>query len=385
MIGIDLRLITNEEVKRGYLYTGFSIFSSNVIRGIIELKEENNFCIIVYKHQSEFVKSLFPQLKIVVIGNMVFELLNRITKREFTSLQLKLGVNEHIIKTNNIDFIWYPVSCSGGIISNNTPYAVTLHDLITVHNVAGKDEWGEKTLGAHSDLINSRVNITISDYVKSDLEKYMPDVMEKTVTIRNPVVFDVDEKTKRPEYLNDKPYILDINGYGIHKNAITLLKAFKGVIRKYDINLIFCGGWKHPECYREMESFIKKNNLEDSVLLLYKIPAEEKNWLLQNARIFVSPSLDEGFGATPIEAAMRKIPVITTKESSLYEVTMGLLNYVDDARDPKQYEKLINELLINQVDKEELEKISKTLIERYEPQTVVQKYIDVFEHARNAY
>lgn len=43
--------------------------------------------------------------------------------------------------------------------------------------------------------------------------------------------------------------------------------------------------------------------------------------LYSNASLFVSPSLMEGFGFTPIEAAIHCVPVVCTKETALYETT----------------------------------------------------------------
>ena len=57
--------------------------------------------------------------------------------------------------------------------------------------------------------------------------------------------------------------------------------------------------------------------------------------LYQNAGLFVSPSLFEGFGMPPVEAMYNKIPVITTRKASLPEVTMGKAFYYEPAKDFK--------------------------------------------------
>ena len=70
--------------------------------------------------------------------------------------------------------------------------------------------------------------------------------------------------------------------------------------------------------------------------MLFRVTDEERNWLLTNAALFVTPSLFEGFGRTPVEAAICRIPVISTKETSLFEATQGLCSYVENPTDEKE-------------------------------------------------
>ena len=51
--------------------------------------------------------------------------------------------------------------------------------------------------------------------------------------------------------------------------------------------------------------------------------------LYQGADLFVSPSLMEGFGFTPIEAAMHQVPVISSKEGCFVEAGGSETKYID--------------------------------------------------------
>ena len=88
--------------------------------------------------------------------------------------------------------------------------------------------------------------------------------------------------------------------------------------------------------------------------------------------------MDEGFGLTPVEAAICKIPVLTTKEASLYEATRGLVHYYDK---PKDYLELADKIssIIEKTDSvDELESISKKLKEAYSIDNSAKGYWKIF-------
>ncbi len=64
----------------------------------------------------------------------------------------------------------------------------------------------------------------------------------------------------------------------------------------------------------------------------YVTPHELGAWY-RGAELFVFPSIFEGFGLPPVEALGFGLPVITTRLTSLPEVTLGYAEYVDDAFD----------------------------------------------------
>ncbi len=190
-------------------------------------------------------------------------------------------------------------------------------------------------------------------------------------------MFDVSRQQQIPE-IEEKKYILDLNAYNKKKNPLTLLKAFNSIKEKTDLNLIFCGGYKDENVWNEMQEYIQSNFIFDRVKMLFRVKDEERNWLLSNAALFVTPSLFEGFGRTPVEAAICKIPVISTKETSLFEATQGLCNYVENPMDEKELADLMLNIIENPPTFEKLENISRTLSELYKAENCAKKYLDLF-------
>ena len=84
----------------------------------------------------------------------------------------------------------------------------------------------------------------------------------------------------------------------------------------------------------------------------------------------------EGFGFTPIEAAMYKTSVISSKETALFETTMGLLDYYEPATDFNVLSEKIYSVLSNSQNEEHLLKVSNTYEKTYSPLNQA-KYFDL--------
>lgn len=107
------------------------------------------------------------------------------------------------------------------------------------------------------------------------------------------------------------------------KNLQRIIAAFEQV--KDPVSLVIAGrlGWKYDSILKQVEDSPKRRFIH----LLGYIPEADKPYLLKLARVFVWPSLYEGFGLPVLEAMAVGTPVLTSNVSSLPEVVgeAGLL------------------------------------------------------------
>ncbi|WP_333558600.1 glycosyltransferase family 4 protein [Bacteroides eggerthii] len=207
--------------------------------------------------------------------------------------------------------------------------------------------------------------IAITKYVKQDLLQTYPFLSaDKITVIHNGVPLpSVDGgENQRMDY----SYLLYISTLYEYKNVGTLVKAFIKLKDAIPHKLVIVG--KTTPYWEDIVlPLIRQAGIEDRIVhLSHYVSDEDIVRLYRSAAILISPSLHEGFGYTPIEAAICKTPVICTKETALPEVTMGLVNYYEPSLDSEALKNAILEVLNNYPSEKRLQTISDTFKESYD-------------------
>jgi len=121
------------------------------------------------------------------------------------------------------------------------------------------------------------------------------------------------------------PFLLYAGRISPHKNLVRIIEAFsalKAELEKQerfpDLKLIIIGDEqsKHPDLRRT----VIRGGVQNDVRFMGFVPIEMLRVFYDAAKIFVFPSLYEGFGLPPLEAMAHGTPVITSNTSSLPEV-----------------------------------------------------------------
>jgi glycosyltransferase involved in cell wall biosynthesis len=117
------------------------------------------------------------------------------------------------------------------------------------------------------------------------------------------------------------PYLLFVSTLEPRKNINTLVQAFEILKQKYKIphHLILIGkkGWKYTAILETIES----SPVQNCIHQLDYLDDRQLVQFYQQATAFLYPSYYEGFGLPVLEAMTLGIPVITSNQSSLPEVT----------------------------------------------------------------
>jgi GT2 family glycosyltransferase len=70
----------------------------------------------------------------------------------------------------------------------------------------------------------------------------------------------------------------------------------------------------------EARALLLNKDLRNNLINIGEVNEGEKNWLLTHAALVLNPSVAEGFGLMPFEAALHGTPVVSSRLASLHEV-----------------------------------------------------------------
>lgn len=135
-------------------------------------------------------------------------------------------------------------------------------------------------------------------------------------------------------------YILSIGRLEKKKNTKRIVLAFNLVKKEFpDLKLILVG--KPGAGFDEVQQAIEQSEYKKDIILPGFVAAEDLLTILKNAKVFVFPSLYEGFGIPILEAMAVGVPVIVGKGSALEEVGGGAVEFVDPLDGREIAEKIV--------------------------------------------
>lgn len=239
-------------------------------------------------------------------------------------------------------------------------------------------------------LESSEKVICISDFVKQDiLRVYGQKYEEKLEVIYNPIDFDkwdnlLDSVNSSSVVPNDK-YILSVAAQWPNKNILNLIKAYKQI--KSDLSgkkLLLIGqfgknlmGNVSSKYVGQIEEEIKG---EKDIITTGFVSDEDLAFAYKNAEFMVFPSFFEGFGMPVAEGMGLGKVVLSSRLTSLEEVSKGKAVYFDDPFSPDD---IAEKILSTNNNLEELkthfEKEKEGIRASYNLQKIAEEYWNTFE------
>ncbi len=314
-IGMDLLWV------RTGICGGTESYIRNLLDGFLKYDWENEYVLFVANDQvysfQKYARAPRMRLRICHVKSA-----NRIRRILWENLYLDAAAARC-----GVDAMFVPVYSKPAAHVSGVPYVSVIHDFQAMHypqyfSIAKryflKYAW-KQTVQTSGRLV------TISETVRKDLIRYYPAAKNKAVTIYNPVITkycglsaDVIErryKIRRMEYFYCVSSLLP------HKNLDTILQTIKELP---DSTLVISGVGQRESLQRKLDAY----RIADRVVLTGFVTDEVRDCLYENCRLFLFPSVFEGFGMPPVEAMRRGKRTVTTRCASLWEVTQGKAVYV---------------------------------------------------------
>lgn len=176
---------------------------------------------------------------------------------------------------------------------------------------------------------------TVSEYSGQRISQHYDIPAQRIVVTPNAVSSDFynqDREKSREEIYGRgiRPFLLNVSRIEPRKNQIAVVRAFAELNlarRGYDLVLI-----NQPAIrVNELENYIASlpAEISEHIHRLEGLPHHEVKKWYSAASLFVFPSLAEGFGIPPLEAAATRIPVICHNETAMSDFTFFGENLID--------------------------------------------------------
>jgi len=216
------------------------------------------------------------------------------------------------------------------------PYVLTVHDMLDHMTRNGRQSgfWGTLQMQMTGKVLRNAARIfAVSNFTRSEISKVYDVPTERIEVVYNAIderflrghATDSDRELIAERYQVTYPFLLYAGRVSPHKNVVRMIEAFSALKTELekeqaypDLKLIIIGDdlSGNPDLRRT----VVRSGVQNDVRFLGFIPIEVLRIFYDSAKIFVFPSLYEGFGLPPLEAMAHGTPVVTSNISSLPEV-----------------------------------------------------------------
>ncbi len=338
-IGIDIRCLTESQ------YSGISEYTHNLLKSLFLIDSKNQYFLFYNSAKRlQVPKFNFSNItyKDFKYPNKIFNL--GISLFKITAIDKMIG-NVDVFLTPSFLFTNLSSHCKKILVVHDLSFEL-YPEFFTLKKRLWHKLIGPKKLCQQADVI-----IAISENTKNDLINIYGIRPEKIKVIYQginemffqPINESEKQKIKEKYNLPDN-YLLYLGNLEPRKNVETLIMAFAKV-KDESVKLVITGGeaWKYKKIYQLWQ----KSPAQKRIKFLGYVDSNDKPALYSLAKIFIYPSIYEGFGLPPLEAMSCGTPVITSFNSSLVEA-VGDAGLLIDPNNSNELGVVINQLLADQ-------------------------------------
>lgn len=330
-IGIDARMY-------GVHHRGIGRYVERVIAHMVRLKDDNRYTLFLDEKTAE--SASFPAGKVRVVRCSV----------PWYGLREQMEMPGYVRRAGVDVMLWphlnVPFHCP-------VPYAVVIHDLIVLHfpdsRATTLPHWRYRAkLAGYRFVLNNAIKkasrvITISEFTKRDIVRHTgasADAISVTYPGVDQMVLGTDHMGNTPQfdvYLREtfgisRSYLLYVGSAYPHKNLEALIECYILLRTSFHRNWQLVLAGREDAFYQRLKAFVAASVPEEfrgDVIFTGAVLERDLDGLYRGAKLFVFPSLYEGFGLPPLEAMARGTPVVAANAASIPEALAGAASYFD--------------------------------------------------------
>jgi glycosyltransferase involved in cell wall biosynthesis len=369
-IGVDIRHLTD---------FGVGTYLRNVLRGLVRLDRGNQYCLIGDPERAREIGDLPANFQVVALN------------RHQTTLAEALAFRR-IVRRERCDIVHVPHLMSMPQYLP-CPYVVTVHDLLDYMYRARNGSSLRRMLHfqfTRRVLHRAARIFAVSHFTKNDVQRLFGIPAEKIDVVYNAIddrfrqghANAEDREFIAERYQVNYPFLLYAGRISPHKNVVRLIEAFSALKAELakegtfpDLKLIIIGDdlSGHPDLRRT----VIRSGVQNDVRFLGFVPVDVLRIFYDAAKLFVFPSLYEGFGLPPLEAMAHGTPVVTSNTSSLPEV-VGNAAVLVNPENVFEIMRALHRVLVDQSVREQLKQRGYEQAARYSWDVSVQRIMQVY-------
>jgi glycosyltransferase involved in cell wall biosynthesis len=369
-IAIDIRRMTE---------FGVGTYIRNVVRTLGRLDEETSYLLIGSPAKVKEIGALPANFQTVPLSEPERSLKSY---REFRAVVKRLECD--LVHIPNLFSIPRGLSC---------PYVMTVHDILE-HLSRAREQtgfWRSVHFQLTKRVLHGAARIfAVSNFTKVEIEKLFSIPPGRIEVVYNAIDERLlhghanlaDRQLIVERYQVTYPFLLYAGRISPHKNVVRMIEAFSALKTELekdqlypDLKLIIIGDdvSGNPDLRRT----VIRSGVQNDVRFLGFVPIEVLRTFYDAAKIFVFPSLYEGFGLPPLEAMAHGTPVVTSNVSSLPEV-VGNAAVLVHPENVFEIMRALHRVLVDQPLREKMKERSYRQAAKFSWEKSVRRIINVY-------
>jgi glycosyltransferase involved in cell wall biosynthesis len=374
-IAIDIRRMTE---------FGVGTYIRNVVRTLGRLDRKNEFLLIGSPAKVEEIGALPPNFHAVPLLASDRSVSGF---REFrTALQ---GLRCDLVHIPNLFSVPRMLPC---------PYVMTVHDMLEHMSRARQRSgfWRSFHFQMTKRVLAGAARIfAVSNFTRNEIEKLFEIPPARVEVVYNAIderflhghASAADRDLIARRYQVTYPFLLYAGRISAHKNVVRMIEAFSALKTELerdqaypDLKLIIIGDdlSGNPDLRRT----VVRSGVQHDVRFLGFVPIEVLRIFYDEAKIFVFPSLYEGFGLPPLEAMAHGTPVVTSNVSSLPEV-VGNAAVLVNPENVFEIMRALRRVLMDQALRDRMKERGYQQAARFSWEKSVRRILDAYHEVAN--